>query len=203
MQAEYIACFEAMFHAFWTQNSISRLWVVETILKLLRIHCDNFSIICFYGKRSSKRVKNIFLGRRCRIMKCQLSNVFARRCMQILWPSLLLLRILHSLAWGLVDGSNFLHGSILYVNILFDHIYIYDYTISCVVSMCVHYVQCLLGKNGWWQPLKKRKEKKRIVNDKTNFVVHIHRVIVWTDGLTAMDLIRDYIVCDWIFSVVF
>jgi len=47
VEAKFVACFEATFHALWLQNFISRLNVVESIARSLRIYCDNSIIVSF------------------------------------------------------------------------------------------------------------------------------------------------------------
>ena len=47
IEAEFVACYEAMIHALWIRNFISGLGVVDTITKLLKIYCDNFVAIVF------------------------------------------------------------------------------------------------------------------------------------------------------------
>ncbi|XP_060200571.1 secreted RxLR effector protein 161-like [Lycium barbarum] len=47
MEAEFVACFEATIHALWLWNFISRLGVVDTIIKPLKIYCDNTAAIFF------------------------------------------------------------------------------------------------------------------------------------------------------------
>ena len=61
MKAEFIPCYEATIHALWLQNFISRLGVVDTITKPLKIYCDN-SAAFFFSKndkysRGAKHIK--------------------------------------------------------------------------------------------------------------------------------------------------
>ena len=49
MEAKFVAYYEAMIHALWLQNFISRLGVVDTITKPLKIYCDN-SVAIFFSK---------------------------------------------------------------------------------------------------------------------------------------------------------
>jgi len=49
MEVEFVACFEATVHANWLQNFISRLGVVDSIAKLLKIYFDN-SVSFFFSK---------------------------------------------------------------------------------------------------------------------------------------------------------
>jgi len=62
MTAEFVAFFEATIQANWLRNFISRLRVVDSIFKPLKIYCDN-SIAVFFSKndRYSKGVKDIEL----------------------------------------------------------------------------------------------------------------------------------------------
>ncbi|KAL5574036.1 hypothetical protein UlMin_023633 [Ulmus minor] len=47
MEAEFVACFEATIQGNWLQNFISRLGIVDTIARLLKVYCDNSSAIFF------------------------------------------------------------------------------------------------------------------------------------------------------------
>ena len=44
---EVVACFDATVHGLWLQNFISRLRIVDSIVKLLRIYFYNFAIVFF------------------------------------------------------------------------------------------------------------------------------------------------------------
>ena len=47
MEAEFIACFEVTVHALWLRNFVSRLSIVDSIARPLRIYCDNSTIVFF------------------------------------------------------------------------------------------------------------------------------------------------------------
>ena len=47
MEAEFIACFEASNHGIWLQNFITRLRVVNSIERPLKIYCDNKAIVLY------------------------------------------------------------------------------------------------------------------------------------------------------------
>ena len=47
MEAEFVACFEATVHGLLSWNFISRLGIVKSISKPLRIYCDNSAIVLF------------------------------------------------------------------------------------------------------------------------------------------------------------
>ena len=47
MEAEFVACFEVMVHGLWLRNFISRLGIVDSMAKLLRIYCDNAAAVFF------------------------------------------------------------------------------------------------------------------------------------------------------------
>ena len=47
MEAEFVAYFEASSHASWLWNFVSRLSVVDSIAKPLRIYCDNTATVFF------------------------------------------------------------------------------------------------------------------------------------------------------------
>jgi len=47
MEAESVACFEATVHALWLRNFVSRLGIVDSIARPLRIYCDNSTTVFF------------------------------------------------------------------------------------------------------------------------------------------------------------
>ncbi|XP_047169355.1 secreted RxLR effector protein 161-like [Vigna umbellata] len=47
MEAEFVACFGATVHALWLQNFVSRLGIIDSIARPIRIYCDNFAVIFF------------------------------------------------------------------------------------------------------------------------------------------------------------
>ena len=57
-----MACFEVMVRAKWLRNFISRLRIVESIAKLMKIYCDNSATI-FFNKNDkySKGIKHMEL----------------------------------------------------------------------------------------------------------------------------------------------
>ena len=62
MEAEFVACFEATVQANWLQNFVYGLGIVDSIVKLLRIYCDNSAIV-FFSKNDkySKGAKHMKL----------------------------------------------------------------------------------------------------------------------------------------------
>ena len=60
MQAEFVACYEAVGQAVWLKGFIPRLRVVDNISKPLRLSCDN-KVTVFYANnnKSSGTVKHI------------------------------------------------------------------------------------------------------------------------------------------------
>ena len=60
MEAEFVACFEATVHGLWLRNFISRLWIVNSIAKPLKIYCDNSTTV-FFSKNNkySKGAKHM------------------------------------------------------------------------------------------------------------------------------------------------
>ncbi len=58
MEAEFVACSEAIVHGLWLQNFISGLGIVDSIFKPLRIYCDNFVAVFFSKMTSILRVQN-------------------------------------------------------------------------------------------------------------------------------------------------
>lgn len=66
MKAKYVACYETMYQAIQLQNFISGLGILDTIVGLLKIFCDYFVEISFFGNTRisfySKHIKiNIWL----------------------------------------------------------------------------------------------------------------------------------------------
>ena len=62
MEAEFMACFEAMVQAKWLRNFISRLGIVDSIARPLKIYCDNSTTV-FFSKNDkySKGAKHMEL----------------------------------------------------------------------------------------------------------------------------------------------
>ena len=50
MEVEYIAYYEAICHAIWLRNFVLGLNVVNSIMRPLRIYCDNSAAIQFSKK---------------------------------------------------------------------------------------------------------------------------------------------------------
>ena len=77
MVAEFIACFEASNHGICLQNFITRLRIVDTIERPLKIFCDNkLAILYSNNNRSSTKSKHIeikFLIVKERVQSGQLS----------------------------------------------------------------------------------------------------------------------------------
>ena len=47
MEAEFVACFEAMVQGLWLRKFISGLGIVDSIAKPLKIYCDNSAAVFF------------------------------------------------------------------------------------------------------------------------------------------------------------
>ena len=62
MEAEFVACFEAMVQVKWIRNFISGLGIVDSIARPLKIYCDNSAAV-FFNKNDkySKGAKHIEL----------------------------------------------------------------------------------------------------------------------------------------------
>ena len=58
MEAEYIACYEAMCHAIWLRNFVSSLHVVDSIMRPLRIYYDNSVVVQFSKNINTTRGSN-------------------------------------------------------------------------------------------------------------------------------------------------
>ena len=48
MEAKFVAYFEATVHGLWLQNFISGLGIVDSIVRPLKIYCDNSTIFFFF-----------------------------------------------------------------------------------------------------------------------------------------------------------
>ena len=60
MEAEYVACYEATYHAIWLRNFISTLEVVHFISRPLKLFCDNSAAVSFSrNTRRTSRSKHI------------------------------------------------------------------------------------------------------------------------------------------------
>ncbi|KAL4355995.1 hypothetical protein AHAS_Ahas09G0042400 [Arachis hypogaea] len=60
MEAEFIACFEAISQDVWLKNFISGFKIMNCISKTLRIYCNNSAVVFIHNNnRSSSRSKHI------------------------------------------------------------------------------------------------------------------------------------------------
>ena len=58
MQAEFVACYGAATQTIWLKNFISRLLVVDSISRPIKILCDNNAVVFFSkNNKSSKSSK--------------------------------------------------------------------------------------------------------------------------------------------------
>ncbi|WVZ17437.1 hypothetical protein V8G54_010419 [Vigna mungo] len=62
MEVEFVACFEATVHALWLRNFVSRLDIINSIARPIRIYCDNSTVV-FFSKNDkySKGAKHMDL----------------------------------------------------------------------------------------------------------------------------------------------
>ena len=77
MKAEFVAYFETVSHALWLWNFISGLGVFGSIVRPLKLHCDN-TIAIFFSKNGryssgSKLMELKYLVVRERVQKQQVS----------------------------------------------------------------------------------------------------------------------------------
>ena len=61
MEAEFVACVEAMVQAKWLRNFISGLGIVDSIARLLKIYCDNSAVFFSKNDKYSKGAKHMEL----------------------------------------------------------------------------------------------------------------------------------------------
>lgn len=60
MEAEFVACFGTIIQTLWLRNFISGLCIVDSIDRLLKMYCNNFStIFLFKNDKYSKGVNHI------------------------------------------------------------------------------------------------------------------------------------------------
>ena len=60
MVTEFITCYEVSNHKIWVRNFAIRLRVVDNIKKLLKLFCDNKSVVLYSNNnRSSTKSKHI------------------------------------------------------------------------------------------------------------------------------------------------
>jgi hypothetical protein len=53
MEAEFIACYEATTQALWLRNFVGGLKIVDSIVRTIKIFCDNRATIFFYENNKS------------------------------------------------------------------------------------------------------------------------------------------------------
>ena len=77
MEAEFIACYEALDHGIWLQNFIIELRIVDGIEKPLRINCDNKAAELYsknnWSLSKSKHIDIKFLVVKERVQSLQVS----------------------------------------------------------------------------------------------------------------------------------
>lgn len=58
MEAEFVVCFDAPFREHWLRNFVSELEIVNSIIKLLKLYCNNSAVIFFSkNNKDSKSAK--------------------------------------------------------------------------------------------------------------------------------------------------
>ncbi|XP_074305407.1 secreted RxLR effector protein 161-like [Silene latifolia] len=90
MEAGFVACFEATIHALWLRNFISGLGIVNSIVKPLRIYCDNSATVLFskndkYSK-GAKHMELKFLSVKEEVQKQRVSFEHIRTDMMVADP---------------------------------------------------------------------------------------------------------------------
>ena len=60
METEFVSCFEATSHGVWLKSFMSRLSIINSVSRPLRLYCDNSAVV-FMAKnnKSSSRSKHI------------------------------------------------------------------------------------------------------------------------------------------------
>ena len=62
MKAEYVACYEATCHAIWFRNFVLGLHVIDSIMKPLRIYCDNSATVRFSKNNKKEDQRTLILS---------------------------------------------------------------------------------------------------------------------------------------------
>lgn len=60
MEVEFVACFEATVQGNWLRNFISGLGIVDSIVRPLKIYCDNSAAVFFSKNDSIPNVLNMW-----------------------------------------------------------------------------------------------------------------------------------------------
>jgi hypothetical protein len=60
MYVEFVACYEAMGQAMWLKKFVPDLRVVDSIERLLKLYCDNESVVLYaHNNKKTKTIKHI------------------------------------------------------------------------------------------------------------------------------------------------
>ena len=57
MEAEFVSCFETTSHGVWMKSFISRLRIVDSISRPLKIFCDNLATV-FLAKNNKSEIRS-------------------------------------------------------------------------------------------------------------------------------------------------
>ena len=57
MEAEFVACYEAITQALWLRNFIISLMIIDSISRHLKIFCDNSAVV-FFSKNNRSGIRN-------------------------------------------------------------------------------------------------------------------------------------------------
>ena len=90
MEAEFVACYETTIQALCLRNFISRLGVIDSIFKPLKIYCDN-SVTIFFSKndrysRGAKHMELKYLSVKDEVRKQKVSIQHIRTDMMVADP---------------------------------------------------------------------------------------------------------------------
>ena len=142
MKDEFVACFEAIVHALWLRNFIFGLDIVYSIVRPLRINCDNFAVD-FFSKNDkySKGAKHMdlkYLIVKEEVQKHKVSIEHIWLDMMIANP--LTKGLLPKIFIGHVERMRIIDKSLL---ALYLHMYIYQF--GCLAH--VYYDTCEFYKS--------------------------------------------------------
>ena len=62
MEAKFVACYKVTCHAIWLRNFVLGLHVIDSIMKPLRIYCDNSATVRFFKNNKKEDQSTLILS---------------------------------------------------------------------------------------------------------------------------------------------
>ena len=81
MAAEFVACYEASNHGVWLKNFVTRLRVVDSIQRPLKLLCDNNSAV-LYANNNRSSSKSKYIDFKFLVVKQRESSARMDSCLQ-------------------------------------------------------------------------------------------------------------------------